>query len=475
MLLRMILVVESEDLGKAFKKSFEQSNVRVENLGRHKNPFQRALHTSGDIFVVSHSLLPEPADSAINLLNDLPENPTTVILHSSASPEDHADLITMGADVVLYEGLQKNLLIEAVETILDSRRNLLDRPLSGERPPVKSKLENFVTQSPQMRILMQTASKMAMSSAPILILGETGVGKEHLAKTIHAESQRSAAPFVAVNCAALPEQLLESELFGHEEGAFTGAVRQRRGAFELAHGGTLLLDEIGEIPLHLQAKLLRVLQEYEFRPIGSERSVWVDVRVIAITNRDIEEEMEKGDFRKDLYYRLSVLSLTVPPLRERVDDIPALVTHFLGKLGKKMNKDILGISGEALETLMRYPWPGNIRELINVIERAIILCRSNMISLADLPQGIYAGRRSAQEQDEAGSASADYGWSGRTLPEVRKQVIENLERSYLQMALSEADGRVGDAAKIAGIHPRGLYDKMKQYGIKKEKYRGTKG
>ncbi|HSG27839.1 MAG TPA: sigma 54-interacting transcriptional regulator, partial [Candidatus Krumholzibacterium sp.] len=274
----------------------------------------------------------------------------------------------------------------------------------------------------------------------------------------------------AVNCAALPEQLLESELFGHEEGAFTGAVRQRRGAFELAHGGTILLDEIGDLPLHMQAKLLRVLQEYEVRPVGSERSIYVDVRVVATTNRDVEREIEEGRFRRDLYYRLSVLSLTVPALRDRKEDIPSLVYHFIERFSTRMNKDVNGIEDDAMQALTDYHWPGNVRELINVMERALILCHRDTITLEDLPQGIYESGDRPFSLDRI-VEGLDPGWRQQTLPEVRRHVVEQVERAYLDMVLKSTSGRVGEAARIAGIHQRGLYDKMRLYGLDKNDYR----
>ncbi|MBN2070379.1 MAG: sigma-54-dependent Fis family transcriptional regulator [Candidatus Krumholzibacteriota bacterium] len=471
MLIRLVLIIKDKTLEKGIREYFNEANVRLESIGHLKNPFQKALRTNGDIFIVSSSLLPEPLESSISLLNDLPETPTTVVLHDSNSPEDHANLIAMGADVVLYQGLQKNILIEAVETTIYSRRNLVERPITGEGGLQKPRIETLIAHSPQMQILMEMVGKIIGTSSPILLLGETGVGKEHLARMIHAEGQRAAAPFIAVNCAALPEQLLESELFGHEAGAFTGAVRQRRGAFELAHSGTLLLDEIGELPIHMQAKLLRVLQDYEVKPVGGEKSIWVDVRVIATTNRQIEKEIEKDRFRKDLYFRLSVLSLTVPPLRERKEDIPFFVEQFIDRFSMKMNKLVEGISEEAMDALIEYSWPGNVRELINVMERAIILCQGDMITLGDLPQGIYAINHDYLSMDRIVD-NLDPDWRNQQLKDVKTRVIEKVESSYLKMVLSETGGRVGEAARRAGIHPRGLYDKMRHYGLRKEDFRG---
>ena len=304
----------------------------------------------------------------------------------------------------------------------------------------------------------------------MLILGETGAGKEHVARLIHSEGPRSAGPFVAVNCTALPEQLLESELFGHEEGSFTGAIRSRRGAFELAHNGTLFLDEIGELPSHMQAKMLRVLQDFEVRPVGSEKSIWVDTRVIAATNLDIENEIESGQFRRDLYYRLSVVTLTVPPLRRRKEDIPLLVDRFIEQLSLRMNREISGISDEAIRAITEYKWPGNVREMINVLERAVILCHGGEIGLSDLPQVILEESGIALTPGRLIEALGP-DWLDRPLGELKEHVLENVERVYLERALRSTKGRVGEAARKAGIHPRGMFGKMKKYGLRKEDYK----
>jgi two-component system response regulator AtoC len=470
MLLRLVLSVESKELEDHFQDHFTQADVRVECLGHLKNPFQKALRTSGDIFIISTHMIPDPIESGIAVLNDLPENPTIIILHDSDSAREQADLVTSGADVVLFAGLPVKNLIEAIESTLEARRQLVQKNWQGRRPTRQETMGSFMSESPQMKILMDTVEKIVPSNAPVLILGETGVGKEHLAKVLHNEGPRSSGPFVAVNCAALPEQLLESELFGHEVGAFTGAVRTRRGAFEMAHGGTILLDEIGELPLHLQVKLLRVLQEYEVQPVGSEKSTWVDIRVIATTNRDVEEDVKNGTFRKDLYYRLSVLTLTVPPLRNRREDIPALIDHYMDLFCVRLNKEVSGITDNALIAMEQYRWPGNVRELINVIERSIILCQGERITLRDLPQGI------SKKGEGPGLYPVlvemiENDWRGQTLPEVKTQVVDMVERAYIQRILAKTQGKIGAAAQKTGIHPRGLYNKMKQFGFHKEDFK----
>ena len=266
-----------------------------------------------------------------------------------------------------------------------------------------------------MYLFMKEVTQVAPSNVPLLILGETGVGKEHLARAIHSASPRSGGPFITINTAAIPEQLLESELFGHTQGAYTGATRSRRGAFELAHHGTIFLDEIGDLPQPLQIKLLRTLQDYEVRSLGSETSIWVDVRVIAATNRDLEEEVQQGNFRKDLFFRLSVIPLTIPPLRERKEDIPAIIDRILESRRQRFGYAPNSVSDEARQALLRYDWPGNIRELINVLERAIILC--DVVDDEITPQNLPQVFRAKQGAPSSGLGVTDRDdWGGKTLP-----------------------------------------------------------
>ena len=329
MLIRLVLALKDQTLEKRLEKHFLKMDVRVECFGHLKTAWQKIVRSCGDIIVISEALILSPIESGIAYLNNLPENPTTVILHESDSSEEHAQLAAAGGDVVLFSGISHKSLLEALESTIESRRQYIQKEWLGRKGPVSPKISDFELGSEAMRIFVEEVKQVIPGDSPILLCGETGVGKEHLARAIHAESTRSNGPFFAINAAAVPEQLLESELFGHEQGAFTGAARYRRGAFELAHGGTIFLDEIGEMPRHLQVKLLRILQDYEVRPLGGENSIFVDVRVIVATNRDLEKEIARDNFRNDLYYRISVLTLTIPPLRYRKEDIPGLARRFI--------------------------------------------------------------------------------------------------------------------------------------------------
>lgn len=301
--------------------------------------------------------------------------------------------------------------------------------------------------SPRIREIFQLLEMVAPSEATVLLLGETGTGKELVAQAIHRNSSRAAGPFVAVNCAALPETLLESELFGHERGAFTGAANRKDGRFVLAHHGTLFLDEVGEFSLPIQAKILRVLQAREFEPLGSTRTVKVDVRIITATNRDLERMVREGRFREDLYYRLNVFPVVLPPLRERQEDLPELAEFFLKRFSEKNRREGFSLAPEVLQAMRRYPWPGNIRELENVMERAVILCRGRAITLENLPPAF----QQEGEWLEAG--------------EEQEPELPELERQLISRTLERVAGQRQQAAEILGISLDELNLKIRSYRL----------
>lgn len=304
--------------------------------------------------------------------------------------------------------------------------------------------------SPAMKALLDTIHMVAPTDANVLVSGESGTGKELVSSAIHYNSRRKEAPYVRINCAAITETLLESELFGHERGAFTGADKKRKGKFLQAHGGSILLDEIGEMSLAMQAKLLRVIQEKEMTPVGADRTVAVDVRVIATTNRDLKEMAARKTFREDLYYRLNVVSIEIPPLRNRTEDIPELALHFLERFAEKNRRKILGFTPNAMDTLIRYPWPGNVRELMNAVERGVVLARSDRICRGDLDF-------LAPEDPPAPEAG---GQSLENLP------LVHVEEKAILSTLSAAEGNKSEAARRLGITRKTLLKKLKQYGQK---------
>ena len=321
---------------------------------------------------------------------------------------------------------------------------------------------SIIGKNARMQEIYRLIEKVAPTPASVLITGESGTGKELVARAIHVNSPREKAPFISVNCAALPETLLESELFGHERGAFTGATSLRKGRFELADSGTLFLDEIGDIPLSLQSKLLRVLQERSFERVGGDRSINFDVRIITATNRDLKNEVDEGRFREDLYYRLNVLHIHLPPLRERADDIPMLTEHFISKFSRMLNKPDLKISGEALRYLVGLPWEGNVRELENTIERAAILCSEQIIKPEDVHPDIVSGK-----EEKYWSPDVDlekFLPANRPLPEV----LSGVEERMVKRALEEADYVQTRAADALGITKSLLQYKMKKFNLQKK-------
>lgn len=316
---------------------------------------------------------------------------------------------------------------------------------------------NMVSRNRRMLEIFSLVRKVCDFKTTVLILGESGTGKELIARALHYNSKRRNDPFIAVNCGAIPENLLESELFGHVKGAFTDASSEKAGLFEQADGGTLLLDEIGELPLPLQVKLLRVLQEGEIRRVGGAASKKVDVRVISATSKNLEREVAQNRFREDLYFRLNVLSIALPPLRERIEDLPLLVEHFLGKYGAEMGKQGTGCSPEVLKALMTYPWPGNVRELENCIQRGLLLCEGVTLDIACLPDRI--GNKPAGEGDGEGIPFLSGGSFSI------KQVTEQLEREMIRKALEKTGGNRTHAARLLEISHRSLLYKLKEYGI----------
>ncbi len=386
------------------------------------------------------------------LVRRLPE--ATVILMSAYGTAELAiEAMKRGAYDYLAKPFAPSDLLLALRKARERERlrranQLLRREVeraSGEHP--------IVAASEPMIEVLEVMERAAGFKATVLLTGESGTGKEVLARAIHSQSPRRGEAFVAVNCAAIPEALLESELFGHAKGAFTGADRARRGLFVEADGGTLFLDEVGELPNALQAKLLRVLQEEEVRPLGDSKSRSVDVRVLAATARDLEAEVAAGRFREDLFYRLNVVRLAVPPLRERPKDIPLLVDHFLAHFRDTLGKPVRGISDEALARLVAYRWPGNVRELENVIERAIILADTDRIGLSELPQNVVAPLPGAAVEGRA----ADF-----SLRRARRIV----EVEAIQRALRATGGNRTHAARLLEISHRALLYKIKEYGIR---------
>jgi transcriptional regulator with PAS, ATPase and Fis domain len=308
------------------------------------------------------------------------------------------------------------------------------------------KFEQFIAESPKMREVLSVISRVARSDSNILLLGESGTGKDMVARLIHGASARKTRRFIAISCAALPETLLESELFGYERGAFSGAEKRRIGKFELAHKGTLFLDEVGDIPISTQVKLLRVLQEFTFERLGGNAPIKVDVRLITATNQDLQHKITQGMFREDLYFRLNVITIRLPALRERKEDIKLLAEHFVEKFSRRCGRDLAGISKSALDKLVRYDWPGNVRELENVMERAVVLSRGAHITEKDIPLESGAVQRKSMHES-----------------------LADVEKNHIAEILEQTDWNLSETAARLGIHRNTLRMKIKSYGITKPK------
>ncbi|MGZ3475080.1 MAG: sigma-54-dependent transcriptional regulator [Polyangiales bacterium] len=387
-----------------------------------------------------------PGTSGLELLKALKTiSPETevVLMTAYGTVETAVQAMKEGAFDFVEKPLKRASIVKSVRLAASHQK------LVAENKALKKKIEiltsrEIVGTSPALRKVLEVVTQAAPSMATVLVLGESGTGKELLARYLHERSARASRPFIAVNCAAIPESILEAELFGHEQGSFPGAVARREGRFAKAAGGTLFLDEIGELSPQVQVKLLRVLQEGEYEPIGGDTQR-ADVRIVAATNRDLKREVAEGRFREDLYYRLNVIAVTAPPLRARREDIPLLVDHFLGSYAAKNGKTRLTASKPALQRLIDYPWPGNVRELENVIERAVVLCRGDQLGLEDLPEHIAQG--------EAAGVAGQITFAVGT-------PLEQLELQAIRETLRQVRGDKALAAQLLGISVRTIYRKL---------------
>ena len=461
-----MLVLESRSLRNRVRRLVPSTDVHATIGSPNPETWSRVVRDGQDVIITSPDDLPSPPNEYLGVLGSQAGHPDVVLLADEDDAESRADWLTFGAAGVVSRFLSDAALGRAIGALIQRRREFVVSQMTAAQSRLESHFGDFVSQSVAMIELLDLARRVAPADTSLLVLGETGVGKEWLARAIHGESPRSPGPFVAVNCAALPEGLLESELFGHVEGAFTGAVRTRRGYFELAHGGTLFLDEIVDMPLTVQAKLLRAIQERSVQPLGAEESIAVDVRIMGATNRDLLEAVETGEFRSDLFYRLGVVSLRVPSLRERREDIPVLAETYLERFAVQLGRPVERIEDEALRALIEYDWPGNVRELINVLERGVLLARGASLDVADLPRSL-TGRGGSVS---GALARPDDLWD-LPLADARDELMSSFERAYLERLLRDTDGRVGETADRAGIDARTLYNKMRRYELEKESYR----
>ncbi len=438
-----LLVVDDEASNLlSLEKIFQRENMRVFSAENAKSALE--ILRKHRIQVVLTDLM-MPGVSGVELLRGVKEiSPDTevVLMTAYGNVETAVQAMRLGAFDFVEKPLKRMTIVKSIRMAAE-RQSLVIENRSLRRELELLTTREIIGQSGALRHVLDVATQAAPSSATVLILGESGTGKELIARYVHSKSSRASGPFVAVNCAAIPESILEAELFGHERGAFTGAIAKREGRFAKAKGGTLFLDEIGELSPAVQVKILRVLQEGEYEPVGGN-SIKADVRIVAATNRDLDVEVEAGRFREDLFYRLNVIAVTAPPLRTRREDIPLLVDHFIGVYCRKNNRNRLQVEPEVMAKLMDYSWPGNVRELENIVERAAVLCRSDNWAVGDLPQSV------ARATDNRASALAFE--LGTPLAEVEQRLIRETLRS--------TNGDKSLAAQLLGISARTIYRKL---------------
>jgi len=452
MALGKILVVDDDkNLVELIQMRLEKAGYDVTTALHEDEAIEKAKEQIFDLAIVDLQLI---NTDGISLMEDLhliiPEMPV-IILTAYGSIESAVDAIKRGAYSYLTKPFEHQDLLLQIQKAIENRQLTSEierlKVLLGER----FSFANVVTRSERMQKVLETISRIAPTESTVLLLGESGTGKDLIAKVIHLASGRKDKPFVAINCAALPETLLESNLFGHEKGAFSGAIRSARGLFLQANEGTIFLDEIGDMPLSIQAKVLRVLQDKQFYPVGSEKLVESDVRIIVATNKNLEEQVKQGLFREDLYYRIHVIPIHLPPLRDRKEDIPLLVDHFLDKFREKVKKEIKGFSPQAMQKLMLHDWPGNVRELENIVEYAAAMTDKELIS-------------------------EDLIFQTKVIPTITyikplKEAKDIFERGYLIYLLETCKGKVSEAAKMAGKYRADFYLLLKKHDLNPDDFK----
>jgi DNA-binding NtrC family response regulator len=457
--MKKILVAEDEPtLREGIATAFRDRGWQVEEAADGEVAIARLEQEVYDVLVTDYKMPGSNGLEVVKRCKMLNETTVALMMTAFGTVDSAVDAMKAGTFDYVLKPFDLEELEMKVERALEHRR-LLSRIQAYDREVVLPKFENIVGESPQMQEIFRTIEKVARSNATILILGETGVGKELVAEALHRNSSRAEGPFVKMNCAALHENLLESELFGHERGSFTGADRQRIGRFELANEGTLFLDEIGSMTLSTQTKVLRILQEREFERMGGNRTVKVDVRMVAATNANLEESISRGEFREDLFYRINVVNITVPPLRERKQDIVPLSRYFIDRFSADLKKGVKGMAPSAVRALQRHTWPGNIRELENTIERAVLMCDSDTITSDDL--NLFP-----EQTSNVGSLNLRLPPTGIDLDELEKQAI--LEALRINNWVQK------EAARFLGISSRVMNYKVAKYEIKNPRWSKNK-
>ncbi len=450
---RILIVDDEEAQRQIIHDILSRARYEVFQAASVKEAFSRIQDDELDLVVTDYRLEDgNGMDVLLEVKRDAPET-EVIIMTAYGSIEDAVEAMRKGAHDYVTKPLDKGTLLASVSRALEHKQLREENLQLRELVKTRFASGSIIGTSKNMQRLFRLIEKSIPVNSTVLIQGESGTGKELVARSIHFNGPRKNKPFIAVNCAAVPENLIESELFGHEKGAFTGAVQTKKGKFEMSDGGTIFLDEIGDMSLDLQAKLLRVLQEMKIERVGGNELITIDVRVIAATNKDLEHEVHKGNFREDLFFRLNVIVIEIPPLRERKEDIPLLVDHFKKKLADEFQRDYPAIDPAVIDRFMAYYWPGNVRELENTMERLLVLTDKPRIELADLPRSLLLQQPSPQELD------------GISLPEEGVS-IDDVEKKLIVEALTKTNGHILKASKLLGMTYKTLQYRIKKHDIK---------
>ncbi len=444
--LRKTILVADDEMGirESLRKILEKEGFDVITATNGEEAFKIIRSQNVDLLVTDIRMAGMDGLELLKVCKSVSPYTEVIMITGYASVDTAVDSLKQGAYDYITKPFKKADILRAVHKAIEKQVLMLDNVRMKERLEAIEASPLMETASPAMQKIVEMVELVAPSQATVLILGESGTGKEVIADLLHRLSPRASRPMVKVNCAAIPETLIESELFGYEKGAFTGAAGRKEGRFEVADRSSIFLDEIGEVPHAVQVKLLRILQEGTFERLGSNRTLQVDVRIIAATNKDLEAMVKEGRFREDLYWRLNVITLVIPPLRERKEDIAGLVQHFITRFSHKNDKPIRGIESRAMETLLGYSWPGNVRELENVMERSVVIDRDGIITLDDLPPQIVSS-----SMETADTVTIPLGTP-----------LEEVERILMEETLKRTKGDKGLASKLLGISTRTLYRKM---------------
>lgn len=450
---RVLIVDDDEKLLKVLSRGLEQEDFVVSTATTAEEGLNRFKEIDFEVVLVDLVLPDMDGIELLKRIRNIDSDFPVIMITGHASIDLAVKAMRMGAFYFIEKPASTKAILEILKRAIEQKELMLSYRSLKRTAEEKFRFSGLIGKSKKMQEIFDLIERIASAEATVLIQGESGTGKELVAKGIHFNSPRKENRFVAINCSALPESLLESELFGYERGAFTGATKKKKGLFEIAHKGTIFLDEIVETSPAFQSKLLRVLEEKTFYPVGSTEERKADTRILAATNKNIEDAVAGGKFRKDLYYRLNVVKVSLPPLRDRKIDIPLLTQNFLKIYAEKNHKDISGVSDEAMEVLMRYSWPGNVRELENAIERAVILCQGQTIRAEHLPE------RTSRSEELEPSNILEY-----------EEAKEAFEKRYLRNLLKQTEGNVTDASRIAQMTRQNIYLKLKKYEINPKIY-----